>query len=382
MIELTPEQKMLRESVRTLLAKEVTPALLERMDRHGEYPYALYDQWVRAGWIGAAFPEEYGGAGGSIVDLAIIMEELAYASYDVCSAYAVVVYTAMTLAKCGTVAQKQAWLPRIFDGTIRMSVSISEPQAGSDVSAMRTRARRDGDHWVLDGQKVWATAAGADRNVLQVFAITDPSVPPRKGMSVFLVPNTTPGVECRKLEMLGRRGTGTYEIFLTGVRVPGDQLLGEANRGWDYLLACLQGERLTTAAGYVGSSRKVYDLALAYAKEREQFGRPIGEHQAIAHLLADMETEVEAASLLMWNAAAKIARGEDALREVTMAKLFGSETYVRASNTGMQIMGAAGYSMEYEMQRHFRDARSTTVGAGSSQMQRNLLAALRGLKVR
>jgi alkylation response protein AidB-like acyl-CoA dehydrogenase len=201
-------------------------------------------------------------------------------------------------------------------------------------------------------------------------------------MSMFLVPNDTPGVQCRKLDMLGRRATGTYEVFFDDVRVSDEQLLGPLHDGWTGLLACLQGERLLTSAGYVGSAQKVVDLSLAYAKERQQFGRPIGEFQVMAHMLADMQTEVDAARLLMERAAALLMSGQDALREVSMAKLFGSETYAKVSNQGMQVFGAYGYSMEYEMQRHFRDARSTTVGAGSSQMQRNAIAATMGLKLR
>jgi alkylation response protein AidB-like acyl-CoA dehydrogenase len=379
-LRLTTEQTLLKDSVARLTNSIATREYLKRMDREGLYPYEVYDAWAAAGMLAMPFPESEGGLGGNAIDLALIMHELAYISYDLATAYAVVVYTASTLLKFGTEAQRRFYLPKIFDGSLRMSVSISEPQAGSDVAALRTQARRDGEHWVLNGRKLWATAAGSRGNVLQVFARTRPEGNVRQGLSVFLIPNDTPGVECRKLDMLGRRGVGTYEIFLDDVRVPADQLLGEPDRGWEYLMACLQTERLSTTAGYVGSSRKVFDLALDYAKERQQFGKPIGEFQAISHLLADMQTEIEAGSLLMWHAAEKIADGEDALREVSMAKLFCSEAYVRAANNGMQIMGGAGYSMEYEMQQHFRDARSTTIGAGSSQMQRNLLARLMGLK--
>ena len=381
-IDFSTEQTMARDSISRITGDICSREYLVRMDNEGRYPQEAYDAWIEAGAFAMPFPELYGGLGGNVVDMALIMDTLAYVNYDIAAAYGVVLYTATTLLKRGREEQKLHYLPKIFDGSLRMSVSISEPQAGSDVSAIRTSARRDGDHWVLNGQKVWATAAGSKNNVIQLFARTDATLGPRGGLTVFLVPNDTPGVECRKLDMLGRRGTGTYEIFLTDARVPADAVLGEPNQGWDILMACLQTERLSTAAGYVGSTRKVFDLALAYASERKQFGRPIGEFQAIAHMLADMQTEQVAGSLLMWNAVEKMARGEDALREVTMAKLYCSESYVRAANAGMQIMGAAGYSMEYEMQQHFRDARSTTIGAGSSQMQRNLLAGLMGLKVK
>jgi len=379
--ELTTEQQMMCDSIARLVGDIATREHLARLDRDGDYPYEVYQALVRADAFAMPFPETEGGLGGGILDAALIAHTLAYAGYDLAVAYSVVLYTATTLLKCGTPAQRQRYLPRIFDGSIRMSVSISEPQAGSDVSAIRTSARRDGDGWVLNGQKVWATAAGAKNNVIQLFARTGPGTG-REGLTVFLLPNDTPGVECRKLQMLGRRGTGTYEIFLSDVRVADDAVLGEVGKGWSVLMSCLQTERAIAAAGYAGAGRKVFDLALAYARERVQFGRPIGEFQAIAHLLAEMQTEQEAASLLTWQAVGRLAKGQDALREVTMAKMYGSEAYLRAASHGIQIMGAAGYSMEYEMQQHYRDARSATIGAGSAQMQRNLLANLMGLKTK
>jgi len=166
------------------------------------------------------------------------------------------------------------------------------------------------------------------------------------------------------------------------VRVPAGRLVGGENNGWDCVLSGLQVERICTAAGNCGASQAAFDLALAYAKERVQFGRPIGTNQAIAHMLANMETEIDAARTLMWRAAWMVSTGQDALREITMAKLFCSELYVKVANMGMQIMGGYGYSMEYDMQRHYRDARSATIAAGSSEMQRNVLAGLMGLKVR
>lgn len=380
--DLTDDQRMYRDSLGRVMARLATPDYLSRIDREALYPYEIYDAWVELGLFRIGFPEAYGGIGGDLRDLLLISQDLAYWSYDVYTAYSVPLYTALTLLKVGSEEQKQEFLPALMEGRLRLSTSISEPAAGSDVSALKTTARRVDGGWVINGQKLWNTAAGSRGNVLQVLARTDASAPPRKGMSMFLVPNDTPGVECRKLDMLGRRATGTYEVFFTDVFVPEHRLVGGLDQGWNGLLACLQTERLLTSAGYVGSAQKVVDLALAYAKEREQFGRAIGEFQSIAHMLADMQTEVDAARLLVQRAAAVILAGRDALREVSMAKLFGSETYAKVANQGMQIFGAYGYSMEFEIQRHFRDARSTTVGAGSSQMQRNAIAATMGLKGR
>lgn len=378
----TEDQRMYRDSLQRVMAQLATPEYLRAIDQEARYPYEIYDAWTELGLLRIGFPEAYGGIGGDLTDLLLISQDLAYWSYDVYTAYSVPLYTALTLLKIGSEAQKQEFLPALMDGRIRLSTSISEPGAGSDVSALRTTAKRVEGGWVLNGQKLWNTAAGAKGNVLQVLARTDPDAPPRKGLSMFLVPNDSAGVQCRKLDMLGRRATGTYEVFFDDVFVPEACLVGGLNEGWKGLLACLQTERLLTSAGYVGSAQKVVDISLAYAKEREQFGRAIGEFQAIGHMLADMQTEVDAARLLVERAAAVLMQGSDATREVSMAKLFGSETYAKVSNQGMQVFGAYGYNMEYEIQRHFRDARSTTVGAGSSQMQRNTIAATMGLKMR
>lgn len=378
----TDEQRAYLDSLRRVMARLATPEYLARIDRDGIYPYEIYDAWIELGLFQIGFPEAVGGLGGTLDDLLLISQELAYWSYDVYTAYSVPLYTALTLLKIGSEAQKQEFLPALMAGRLRLSTSISEPSAGSDVSAIRTTARRVQGGWLVNGQKLWNTAAGVRDNVLQVLVRTDTAAAPRQGMSMLLIPNSAPGVECRKLDMLGRRATGTFEVFFIDVFVPDHRLVGGLDAGWSGLLACLQTERVLTSAGYVGSAQKVVDLALDYAKGRQQFGRAIGEFQAIGHMLADMQTAVDASRLLVERAAGLLDGGFDATREVAMAKLFGSETYAQVSNQGMQIFGAYGYSMEFEIQRHFRDSRSTTVGAGSSQMQRNAIAATMGLKLR
>jgi alkylation response protein AidB-like acyl-CoA dehydrogenase len=378
----TDEQKLLRETVRKLMDTHATPDYIRQLDRDQAYPYALYDKWIEAGLLSMPFPEEVDGLGGNAIDLTIIAEELARKSPDFFMSYAGSVFTGLNILRKGTAEQKSTWLPKIFEGEVRMAIAISEPEAGSDISAMRTFAMRDGDEYVVNGQKLWATGAGAKNTVMNVYLRTDREKNIREGMSLFLIDNDTPGVQLRKLDMLGRRCTGTYEVFFNDVRVPADRLVGGENKGWDCVLSGLQIERLCTAAGNCGASQAAFDLALAYAKERVQFGRPIGTNQSIAHTLANMETEIDAARTLMWRAAWMISTGQDALREITMAKLFCSELYVKVANMGMQIMGGYGYSMEYDMQRHYRDARSATIAAGSSEMQRNVLAGLMGLKVR
>jgi len=377
----TEEQRMMRESVRKAMDRIATTDYVRRLDREQAYPSELYDAWVELGLLRIPFEERLGGLGGSVIDLVIVAEEISRESADFFMAYAGSVFCGLNVARQGSEEQKRHWLPKLFSGEIKMSISMSEPEAGSDVGAMRTSARREGTDYVISGQKLWATGAGAKGNVINVYVKTDPKANIRQGMSLFLVDNTAKGLELKKLDMLGRRCTGTYEIFFNDVRVPAERLVGGENKGWDCILSGLQAERITSAAGNVGAAQACLDLALEYAKERKQFGRAIGTNQAIAHMLADMATEVEAARALTWRAAWMAASGGDALREISMAKLFSSEAYVKCANMGMQVFGGYGYSMEFDMQRHYRDARSATIAAGTSQMQRNIVAGLMGLKV-
>lgn len=378
--DLSHEQQMLRDSVHRFMSHCCTPEHVSELDSEARYPYEIYAGWAKLGLLGRGIPEEYGGYGGSIEDLALIAEDLAYWSYDLSTAFTVPLFTGMTVLKWGSEDQRRKFLPRLADGSMRLSVCISEPSAGSDVNGIATRAERCAEGWKINGQKLWITAASAHDTMLLVYARTDTSATARTGLSVFLVENDAPGVQIRKLDTLGRRAVGTHEIFLDDVTISEDRLVGECGQGWNILLSGLQTERALTAAGYAGSCQRVVDIASAYARERKQFGRAIGDFQAIGHMLADMQTQTDAARLLAYQAAGRLSRGLDALREVATAKLFGSEAYAALANMGMQIMGAYGYSMEYEMQRHLRDARSTTIGAGSSQIQRNLIASAMGFK--
>jgi alkylation response protein AidB-like acyl-CoA dehydrogenase len=377
----TEEQRMLRDSVRKLLQKHAPPDYVRKHDRERTYPEELFQAWAEAGLLGLPFPEEYGGSDGSLMDMVIVAEEIAQVSADLVMAYTGGIFCGLNVLRKASEEQKRYWLPKFLAGEIKFSISMSEPDAGSDIGAMRTTAVRDGNEWVIDGTKIWASTAGAKNNVICLYVKTDTKAHYRQGMSLFLVDNDTPGLTLRKLDMLGRRATGTYELTFDKVRVPPDRLVGGENKGWDCVMSGLQVERATSSAGNVGAAQGVIDLALQYAKDRKQFGRPIGANQAIAHMLADMQTEVEAARTLMWRAAWMVSSGQDALREITMAKLFTSETYVKVANQAMQILGGMGYTEEFDMARHYRDARASTIAAGTSQIQRNLIANLMGLKV-
>ncbi len=378
----TEEQELLRDSVQKLMARHAPADLVRTLEREQKFPYALYDEWVKAGLLALPFPEELGGLGGSVIDLAIVNFEISRVSADFSMGYGGNIFCGLNILGKGSPAQVQHYLPKMMAGEIRFAIGISEPDAGSDVGAMKTFARREGDKYIVNGQKLWITGGGLKDTVISTYVKTDRDAHYRKGLSLLLIDNDAPGVEFRKLDMLGRRCVGTYEIFFRDVEVPADRLIGGENKGWDCLMSGLQIERAVSAAGSCGAAQAIVDLAASYAKERMQFGQPIGSFQSIAHMIADMATEVDAATMLMWRAVWLASEGRDALREITMAKLYSSEVYAKVANMGVQIMGGYGLIGEYDMQRYFRDSRSATIAAGTSQTQRNLIAGLMGLKPR
>jgi alkylation response protein AidB-like acyl-CoA dehydrogenase len=380
--DFTEEQELLRDSVAKLMERHAPPEMVREHDRAQKFPYELYKAWADAGLLRLPFPEELGGVGGNAIDLAIVIHELSRTSTDFTMGMGGSMFCGLNILRKGSEEQKAYWLPRVMSGEKILAIGISEPDAGSDVGAIKTHAVPDGDHYVVNGQKLWTTGAGLKNSVISTYVKTDRNAHYRKGMSLLLIDNDMPGVEFRKLDMLGRRCVGTYEVFFRDVRVPKERLIGGEGGGWDCMMSGLQYERAVSAAGSCGGAQAVVDIATAYAAERKQFGQPIGAFQSIAHMIADMQTEVDAARLLTWRAVWLVSKDRDALKEITMAKLFAGEAYAKVANMGVQIMGGYGLNAEYDMQRHFRDARSATIAAGTSQTQRNLIAGLMGLKAK
>lgn len=378
--KFTEEQEILRRSVRNFMDKECPREYVRELDEKEEFPFDLYRKMAKLGWYGLPFPEEYGGSGCGAVDFIIVGEELTRPSYEIAAGYGAPIFNALTLLHHGSEELKNQYIPRVVRGEMMWSIALTEPNAGSDVASLVTSAVPEGDEFIINGQKIFISG-GDVANIMTIAVRTNKDVPKHQGISMFLIDPKSPGIEIRKIRTLGRRMIHATEIFLEDVRVPKENLVGELNGGWKVLLSGLELERLFACAGYVGNAQTVVDVALQHAKERVQFGRPIGTFQAIGHMLADMQTEVDAARLLTYRAAWMIDQGIPCMKEVSMAKLFGSETFARLTNQGMQIMGGYGYSMEYDMQRYFRDARIVTVAAGSSQMQRTIIAREMGLKV-
>jgi alkylation response protein AidB-like acyl-CoA dehydrogenase len=380
MFTLTDEQELLRDTVRRFVAEVCPPAQAKAWDETGTYPAELFSRMADLGWFTLPFAESDGGAGAGPVELAILAEELGHASFDITMCYISTLVAGLALARWASPEQRAELLPGLFSGRSRLALSMSEPGAGSDVSALRTRARRVGNSWIVNGQKTWCTGAALPNTLITMYVRTGDGATGRDGISLMLIDPESVGVELRKIPTLARGILGTYEVTLEDVQVPADRLIGPLDHGWDVLLSGLELERVLISGGYVGAAQQTIDEAVIYAKQREQFGKPIGSFQALAHPLADLQTEVDAARLLAYRAAHLLAQGKPCGREGSMAKLFGSETYVKAARWGMQVWGGYGFSTDSIMSFRYRESIVATISGGTSQIQRNVIARSMGLR--
>ncbi|MDH7485407.1 MAG: acyl-CoA dehydrogenase [Anaerolineae bacterium] len=371
--ELTEEQRMTREMVRDFAENEIRPLAQER-DRTGEFPWELIRKMGPLGLLGLPIPEEYGGAGADTVCYAIAIEEIA----RVCGSTAITVAAHTSLGtypiyRFGNEAQKRKYLPRLASGQGLAAFGLTEPEAGSDAGAIKTRAVRDGDEWVLNGQKIFITN-GSIADVVVVAAVTDPDKGPR-GISNFIVEKGTPGFRPgRDEEKMGLKASVTSQLFFEECRVPQENFLGQPGEGYKQFLITLDGGRISIGAMALGLAQGAYERALAYSKERVQFGQPIARFQAIQWMLADMATEIEAARLMVYRAAWLKDQGVRFTKEAAMAKLFASEVAERACFKALQIHGGYGYMREYDVERMYRDQRLCTIGEGTSEIQRLVIA--------
>ena len=378
--ELTSEQRMIRDMVREFAQGEIAPRARE-IDEQGEFPHDLIRQMGELGLMGLPFPEKYGGAGADTVSYALAVEELSAASGSIGLIYAAhISLGAAPIYMFGTEEQKQKWLVPLATGEGLGAFALTEPHSGSDAAALKTTAVKDGHDWVLNGQKMWITSGAVARSIL-VAAKTDPTAGAH-GVSNFIVPAGTPGFVVGKNEpKMGLKGCHTNQLFFENCRIPEENLLGELNKGFRQFMITLDGGRISIAAMALGLGRAALEQAIAYAKERYAFGRPIAEFQAIQFKLADMATELEAARLLIYKAAVAKDRGERFTKLAAMAKLFASEAADRACWEAIQIHGGMGYSREVPVERYYRDNRLTLIGEGTSEIQRLVIARqiLKGL---
>ncbi len=372
---LSEEQKLIRQAVREFCDQEIAPRSAEYNRKH-EFPWDNFRRLGELGYLNMHLPEQYGGQGMDFLTYAMVIEELARA----CAVTSVIyeVHSSLhseAIYHFGTEAQRQKYLPRLSRGEILGAYALTEPGAGSDAAALTTRAVRDSDAYVVTGEKIFITNGGVGDSYV-VFARTnpDPSLGHR-GISAFIVEKGTPGLSfSQPMEKMGLHASHTVSVYMDQVRVPVDALLGQEGEGFRIAMAILDRGRIGIAAQAVGITQAALEDCLAYARERQTFGKPIGEHQAIAFKLSDMATELDAARLLLYRAAYLMAIGQPASKEISMAKLFASEMAMRQTVEAVQIFGGYGYMQEYRVERLMREAKITQLYEGTSEIQRMVIS--------
>jgi len=363
-----------REAVRTFVTREIGIEYCRECYSSREYPHALYDGLVERGWVGLTVPGEHGGQGRTQVEQAVLLEALGTYGYD----FGVPALTSATVienvVEFGTDEQAERYVPRLLGGDVRFSIGLTEPDAGSDAAGLETRAERDGDVYTVTGEKTYQSGAHAPGTVVNAYVRTDPDSERRDGISALLVPNDLDGVKTTELPLVTRKAAGTARVVFDGARVPVENRLGAEGEGWAILSEHLVREHLGMAALMVGTARTVVETAADEAATRERFGRPIGDFQAIGHRLADMETEVAAARLLVYRAASALDRGAGSRRLAAQAKLKAGEVLRSVAGDGMQVLGGASFLPENDMERYWREGASATIAGGTSEMQRSVIA--------
>jgi alkylation response protein AidB-like acyl-CoA dehydrogenase len=376
---LTDEQRDFVAAIRDFCKREAGTREQRERQTNGyteAHSPELYSKMAELGWLGVTIPEKYGGSGGGMVDACLFMEETSRGMAAI-GGYATTLIVAGATQRFGTEEQKQDILGGIASGNVE-AIAMTEPEAGSDVGALTTQAERVNGGYVLSGQKVFCSNARIASHILVVCRTTK-GESKHEGLSMIWIPTDAEGLKMDPIDTMG--GRETAHLYIDGVEAPAEALLGTQDQAWTQLMAGLNVERLILAATMLGIGQRAFDDALAYVKERRQFGRPIGSFQALQHRLADLATELEAARLMTYWVAAKVDEAPDRMlpREASMVKLFVTETAKKAALEGMQMMGGYGYSSEYDMERLVRTTLVSTIYGGTSEIQRNIIAKTLGL---
>ncbi len=379
----TPEQEAIRGHLQELLREVCSPEYAARCDETAHPPREAYEALAKNGWFGLVVPREYGGSapddGGAAVALAILLEECGRAFEELGMwVFRTLTYGGYAVARDGTPAQKQSILPRVAKGELSFCFGITEPHSGSDAAALTTRAEAREGGYTINGQKVFTSGMDISDYCLLV-ARTSSGAKKQEGITTLLVDTTLPGISVKKINTLGQRAIGTTQVYYNDVQVPADAVLGRVGEGWRAVDAYIWYERLCLSAARTGAASAAFEYALQYAKTRKQFGKSIGEFQAISHKLADMKVMLDVSRLLVYRFAWLMDQGSATRHDAAVVKLHTGETYKAVSDMGLQILGGYGYCMEYPMQRWFRDSRLATIGAGTSEIQRNIIARGLGL---
>jgi len=375
----TPDQEALRAHLNELLDEVCPPEYAERCDNDASPPREAYQALAKHGWFGLILPVEHGGTGGSAIDLAILLEETGRHFEELAMwLFRTLTYGGYAVMKHGTREQQKALLPKVVRGELSFCFGLTEPHSGSDAAALATKATAVDGGYAINGQKVFTSGMDISDYCLLVTR-TSTGAKQQQGITNFLVDTKLPGIEVRKIKTLGQRAIGTTQVFYNDVRVPATAVLGQVDRGWEAVDSYLWYERLCLSAARTGAATAAFEYALEYAKNRQQFGRPIGKFQAISHKLADMKMMIDISRTLVYRFAWLMSEGKATRHDAAVLKLHTGETYKTVSDMGLQILGGYGYCMEYPMQRFFRDSRLATIGAGTSEIQRNIIARGLGL---
>lgn len=370
---LTKDQRDLQQMVRDFAENEIAP-IAAQIDASDEFPRELIRKMGELGLLGIPIPEEYDGVGADFLSYMLAIEEISYASASV--GVILAVHTSvgtMPILNFGSEEQKQKYVPRLAAGELIGAFGLTEPGAGSDASGIRTRAVKQGDTYVLNGSKIFITN-GEVADIFIVFAVTDPEAGV-KGVSAFIVERGTPGFSIGKKEhKMGMNGSGTVELIFDNAEVPATQLLGAEGMGFTVAMSNLDGGRIGIGAQALGIARAAFDAARAYVQQREQFGRPIADFQAVQFMLADMATRIESSRLLIYNAAALRQAKLPVSKQASMAKYYATDTAMAVATDAVQLFGGYGYSKEYPVERYMRDAKVTQIYEGTNQIQRLVVA--------
>jgi alkylation response protein AidB-like acyl-CoA dehydrogenase len=381
MLELSDTQKAIVETVRDFVEKDVIP-VADEMEQRDEFPEAIVEQMKELGLFGLTVPEEYGGVGESLTTYALTVVELARGWMSLSGVLNTHFMGCYLINKFGTHEQRKSFLPRMATGEVRAALAMSEPEAGSDVQSIRTKAIRDGDDYVVNGQKMWLTN-GLRAGLVMTLVKTNPKAdPPHKGISMLMVekepgePKPAPGLDVGKnIDKMGYKGVETVEMSFSDYRIPTSSLLGtEEGQGFRQVLDGIEVGRVNVAARAVGLSTRAFEEAIKYAQERKAFGKAISQHQAIQIHLAEMGTSLEAARLMLYSAAEKKSAGERSDLEAGMAKLFASEACHEICLKALRVHGGYGYSKEFTIERLYRDAPFLLIGEGTSEIQKTVIA--------
>jgi alkylation response protein AidB-like acyl-CoA dehydrogenase len=370
----TDEQNAFRDSVRQLAENKIAPRAAE-IDEADEYPWDIDEALVKNGFAGVSYPEEHGGAGGGAIELCILVEEISRVSAGTALIPAVNKLGAIPILLAGSNDMKKRVFTGITNGDHRMSYCLTEPNSGSDAGAMKSRAVKDGDHWVLNGSKRFITGAGAS-DLYTYFAVTDPDGPKNKNITAFLVEKDMEGFSLgRKEDKMGIRGSPTREVMVENVRVPEDNVIGEVNAGFQIAMRTLDFSRPTVAAQALGIAQGAFDFAVGYCNERQQFGKPIATFQGMQFMFAEMAMKIETARMAVYRAAVAVDEGaKDVSYWAAIAKCYASDAAMEVTTDCVQALGGYGYIREYPVERYMRDAKITQIYEGTNQIQRVVIA--------